>query len=139
MLPAVRLPAWRGGRHQLPPSFPRSPGIIPAAPAKVFSGLRATTVLSRNEAEVGTFRCARKGFLIHKIFTESGANRAPVPRLDMCGLRPAYRITGYTRASRPGPGSVPRRVRGGREKGFKGRELPRPGSTVEPGRGDRRH
>jgi len=48
MLPVTRLPVWRGGRHQLPPSFPRSPGIIPAALSEGFSGPRAATVLSRN-------------------------------------------------------------------------------------------
>jgi hypothetical protein len=41
MVPAERgCPRWRGGRHQLPPSFPRSPGIIPVALSKEFSDLR---------------------------------------------------------------------------------------------------
>lgn len=44
-------PCCRGGRHQLSPTFPRSPGIIPVALSKVFSGLRAATVLSRNDVE----------------------------------------------------------------------------------------
>ena len=43
-----RITALRGWRHQLPPSFPRSPGIIPAVLSKGFSGLRAAAVLSRN-------------------------------------------------------------------------------------------
>jgi len=27
---------WRGGRHQLPPTFPRSPGIIPAVLSTIY-------------------------------------------------------------------------------------------------------
>jgi hypothetical protein len=43
MVPAERgCPRWRGGRHQLPPSFPRSPGIIPVGHSKEFSDLRAS-------------------------------------------------------------------------------------------------
>jgi len=38
----VLLPQhWRGWRHQLPPSFPRSPGIIPVALSAEFSDRRA--------------------------------------------------------------------------------------------------
>ena len=44
-----RLAPRRGGRHQLPPSFPRLPGIIPVALSSGFSCRRAATVLSRND------------------------------------------------------------------------------------------
>ena len=27
---------WRGSRHQLPPTFPRSPGIIPAVLSAIY-------------------------------------------------------------------------------------------------------
>jgi hypothetical protein len=39
--------AARGGRHQLPPAIPRSPGIIPAALSSGISTLRAALVLFR--------------------------------------------------------------------------------------------
>lgn len=42
------LAPLRGGRHQLPPSFPRLPGIIPVALSAGFSCRRTATVLSRN-------------------------------------------------------------------------------------------
>jgi hypothetical protein len=41
----------RGGRHQLPPTFPRLPGIIPVALSAGFSCRRTATVLSRNNRE----------------------------------------------------------------------------------------
>ena len=40
-LPLLLAQPWRGGRHQLSPTFPRSPGIIPVALSKGFSGLRS--------------------------------------------------------------------------------------------------
>jgi len=40
----------RGRRHQLPPSVPRSPGIIPVALRRVFHAAVVSTVLSRNKA-----------------------------------------------------------------------------------------
>jgi hypothetical protein len=43
ILPRFCIAAVRGRRHQLPPSFPRSPGIISAVLSKGFSGLRAAT------------------------------------------------------------------------------------------------
>ena len=42
------LAPQRGGRHQLPPAFPRLPGIIPVALSAGFSCRRTATVLSRN-------------------------------------------------------------------------------------------
>lgn len=44
----LRLAPLRGERHQLTPSFPRLPGIIPVALSAGFSCRRAATVLSRN-------------------------------------------------------------------------------------------
>jgi hypothetical protein len=44
----LRLAPQRGGPHQLRSSFPRLPGIIPAALSEGFSCHRAATVLSRN-------------------------------------------------------------------------------------------
>jgi len=44
----LRLAPLRGARHQLTPSFPRLPGIIPVALSAGFSCRRAATVLSRN-------------------------------------------------------------------------------------------
>lgn len=41
----------RGRRHQLPPSVPRSPGIIPVALRRVFHAAVVSTVLSRNKTE----------------------------------------------------------------------------------------
>ena len=39
-------------RHQLSPSIPRSPGIIPVVAAAGFSCRRSATVLSRNNANL---------------------------------------------------------------------------------------
>jgi hypothetical protein len=50
-----RLAPSRGGRHQLPLSFPRLPGIIPVALSAGFSGHRAATVLSRNKEKMRPF------------------------------------------------------------------------------------
>lgn len=50
----------RGGRHQLPPTFPRLPGIIPVALSAGFSGRRTATVLSRNGGERAGPRGKRK-------------------------------------------------------------------------------
>ena len=47
-----RLAPQRGGRHQLPPTFPRLPGIIPIALSAGFSCRRAATVLSRNSEKM---------------------------------------------------------------------------------------
>ena len=47
-----RLAPLRGGRHQLSPSFPRLPGIIPIALSAGFSCRRAATVLSRNSEKM---------------------------------------------------------------------------------------
>ncbi len=44
----LRLAPLRGGRHQLTPTFPRLPGIIPVALSAGFSCRRTATVLSRN-------------------------------------------------------------------------------------------
>ena len=56
--------AWRGGRNQLPPSFPRSPGIIPVAHSlEYFNPLALSTVLSRNEVQLGRVSRKRKVFL----------------------------------------------------------------------------
>ena len=52
----VRLAPQRGGRHQLTPSFPRLPGIIPVVLPAGFSCRRASTVLSRNEAKLRAIR-----------------------------------------------------------------------------------
>ncbi len=46
-----RLASRRGGPHQLRPTFPRLPGIIPVALSAGFSCRRTATVLSRNEKE----------------------------------------------------------------------------------------
>ncbi len=48
----LRLAPLRGGRHQLPPSFPRLPGIIPVALSAGFSCRRTATVLSRNDEKL---------------------------------------------------------------------------------------
>jgi hypothetical protein len=45
-----RLRTPRGRRHQLPPSVPRSPGIIPVALRRVFHAAVVSTVLSRNNS-----------------------------------------------------------------------------------------
>ena len=47
-----RLAPRRGERHQLPPTFPRLPGIIPIALSAGFSCRRAATVLSRNDEKM---------------------------------------------------------------------------------------
>jgi len=45
MVPAARgCPRRRGGRHQLPPSIPRLPGIIPVALSTGFSCRRASAL-----------------------------------------------------------------------------------------------
>lgn len=51
-----RLAPRRGGRHQLPPTFPRLPGIIPVALSAGFSCRRTATVLSRNDEKMRLFR-----------------------------------------------------------------------------------
>jgi hypothetical protein len=53
----LRLAPLRGERHQLTPSFPRLPGIIPVALSAGFSCRRTATVLSRNGEKMrGPFR-----------------------------------------------------------------------------------
>jgi len=59
-----RLAPQRGGRHQLPPTFPRLPGIIPIALSSVFSCRRAATVLSRNSEKDAPPRDKVKGFFL---------------------------------------------------------------------------
>ena len=51
-----RLAPQRGGRHQLPPTFPRLPGIIPVALSAGFSCRRTATVLSRNSEKMRSCR-----------------------------------------------------------------------------------
>ena len=48
----IWLAPQRGERHQLPPTFPRLPGIIPIALSAGFSCRRAATVLSRNNGKM---------------------------------------------------------------------------------------
>ena len=55
-------PQW-GCPHQLRASFPRLPGIIPAALSAGFSCRRAATVLSRNDGKHATKRPEVTGFL----------------------------------------------------------------------------
>lgn len=50
----------RGRRHQLPPSIPRSPGIIPVALRRVFHAAVVSTVLSRNNSECASLGENRK-------------------------------------------------------------------------------
>lgn len=58
------LAPWRGGRHQLTPTFPRLPGIIPVTLSAGFSCRRAATVLSRNNAKVRPLPLKVKGFFL---------------------------------------------------------------------------
>jgi hypothetical protein len=46
---------WRGRRHQLLPTFPRSPGIIPVVHPAGFSGRRAALKLFHGERAISTF------------------------------------------------------------------------------------
>ena len=76
---------WRGRRHQLPPSFPRSPGIIPVVLAAFISVRRAATVLSRNERNSADRRAEMKAF-----FSTTSSPAAVVNNLG------ATWLTGYS-------------------------------------------
>ena len=65
----LRLAPLRGGRHQLTPSFPRLPGIIPVALSAGFSCRRAATVLSRNSEKDAIFPRQSHGFVPPILFT----------------------------------------------------------------------
>ena len=60
----LRLAPLRGERHQLSPSFPRLPGIIPVALSAGFSCRRAATVLSRNGEKDAPHRAKVKCFFL---------------------------------------------------------------------------
>ena len=66
------LAPQRGRRHQLPPSFPRLPGIIPVALAGGFSCHRTTTVLSRNSEKDAPPPSKVKGFFLSKYSPAGG-------------------------------------------------------------------
>jgi hypothetical protein len=59
-----RLAPPRGGRHQLPPTFPRLPGIIPVVLPAGFSCRRASTVLSRNSEKLRPVAPKVTGFFL---------------------------------------------------------------------------
>ena len=65
----LRLASLRGRRHQLPPAFPRLPGIIPVALAAGFSCRGASTVLSRNSESDASAPRGSEGFLPLILFT----------------------------------------------------------------------
>jgi len=68
-MPRGGCPFERGWWNQLPPTFPRLPGIIPVALSSGFSALRTATVLSRNEEDHENLWCESEDFLILKLFT----------------------------------------------------------------------
>jgi len=70
---------WRGKRHQLPLTIPRSPGIISVVLSTGFSGRCASTVLSRNEEDSAKWFGKRKAlffttFAQRKTVSNLGAN-----------------------------------------------------------------
>jgi hypothetical protein len=74
-----QLAPRRGERHQLSPSFPRLPGIIPIALSAGFSCRRAATVLSRNREKMrraGPKERVSSSHLIHP----ARAINLPAPR-----------------------------------------------------------
>lgn len=64
-----RLAPRRGWPHQLRSSFPRLPGIIPAALSAGFSCRRTATVLSRNGSEIAPAQSESHGFIADNFFT----------------------------------------------------------------------
>ena len=76
----LRLAPLRGGRHQLSPSFPRLPGIIPIALSAGFSCRRAATVLSRNSEKPERAIGESHGLLPPILFTPLPGISFPPPR-----------------------------------------------------------
>src|SRR3954469_25833621 len=68
-MPVGRLRGRRGGRHQLPPAFPRSPGIIPAVLASTyFRPPRCDCSIKERGRQCGA--CAKfEAFVLYKFFT----------------------------------------------------------------------
>ena len=59
----------RGGRHQLPPTFPRSPGIIPAVLSATISDPPRFDCSIKERGETWIDHRETKAFLLHNLFT----------------------------------------------------------------------
>ena len=69
-MPAAAANAvWRGSRHQLPSTFPRSPGIIPAVLSAIyFRPPRCDCSIKEQEGRCVTLE-KNEAFLLHNLFT----------------------------------------------------------------------